>query len=452
MRRPRLFWSAAVAALAFAASAAGANSAAQPCVAALCQTGSLDPFFRKLARAGERRPGDKPLHILQIGDSHTAGDAVTGGLRDLMQARYGAGGRGVMPPGRPYRGYLSYGATVAMSAGWTVKASFGPDSKEPRPLLGLSGFSLTSTVEGASMTLTADPAQAFDRFTVCALAQPGAGDLLIEVGFTAVEFKLNSFAVRPECKTVELPQPQLTARIVTKDGPVTVTSWASFRDNGGIALSNVGVVGSQLVHFGRTADTVIAEELRAYKPDLVVIAFGTNEGFAPRVRPNEYELVLRSQIARIRRLIGHVPILMLGAPDAQTRNAALMANAPGERIDCKSRTATIDDIMATLRASEAAGEGAQTPFEPEADPAGRALFAPPGLAAVRTIQRRVAADLNIAFWDWQARMGGACSAARMVSADPPLMRGDFVHFNKAGGWEIAKLLEADLSAAAADRR
>ena len=58
--------------------------------------------------------------------------------------------------------------------------------------------------------------------------------------------------------------------LTTDGGPVTITSWATFRDSGGVVLSNVGVVGSQLVHFARNDDAVLAEELRSYRPDLIV--------------------------------------------------------------------------------------------------------------------------------------------------------------------------------------
>lgn len=425
-------------------------AAAAPCQASLCNADTLRPYFDKLARARTHEAGARPVHILQIGDSHTAGDAITGGWRDLLQAQYGSGGRGVMAAGRPYQGYLTYGATASMSPGWTVKSTFGAASAYPRPAIGISGFSVSTAQESATLGLTVDPSEAFNRFTVCALATPGAGSITIHVGFTVEEFNLSSFATRSECRTIETPEPQLSAQLVAHGGPVTVTSWASFNDSrGGVVVSNLGVSGSQFVHLGRADDAVIAEELRSYKPDLIVIAFGTNEGFAPRVEPGQYEIVLRSQLARIRRLVRNVPILLLGAPDANTRNVALWANAPGSAIDCNARSQTIEDVMATLRASEAAGEGAQTPALPETDPTGRPLFVPPGLAVVRDVQRRVADELNIAFWDWQARMGGACSAARLVKASPPLMRGDFVHYNKAGGWEIAKALQADLAAAAA---
>ena len=63
-------------------------------------------------------PAGRDYVILQIGDSHTAGDAITGAWRDILQARYGSGGRGVLPPGRPYNGYTPRGIQATMSSGW----------------------------------------------------------------------------------------------------------------------------------------------------------------------------------------------------------------------------------------------------------------------------------------------------------------------------------------------
>jgi hypothetical protein len=70
------------------------------------------------------------------------------------------------------------------------------------------------------------------------------------------------------------------------------------------------------------------------------------------------------------------------------------------------------------------------------------------LRTVRDVQRRVAAQLNVAFWDWEARMGGRCTADIWVHATPPLMRGDYVHYTVAGGKEIAQRLQDDLDKAA----
>jgi lysophospholipase L1-like esterase len=75
------------------------------------------------------------------------------------------------------------------------------------------------------------------------------------------------------------------------------------------------------------------------------------------------------------------------------------------------------------------------------------LFPPAGLKSVRDMQRKVAASLNVAFWDWEAAMGGRCTADRWVHMDPPMMRGDYVHYTSAGGREIARRLQNDIEKA-----
>jgi lysophospholipase L1-like esterase len=432
------------------------------CAGTLCQAGALQPFFAKLGHAAGR-----PVHILQIGDSHTAGDQITGAWRTLLQDRYGSGGRGVLAPGRPFDGYLTRGVQVTMSPGWRISSDFGATWSQPSPPLGLSAYTLTSQTDGATMALAADPAEAFDRLVVCGIVQPGSGSVIMRAGVDSVTFDLGQGTERPACRTLAVAQPVTSADLTVSGGPVALTSWATFRSGGGVVLSNLGVVGSQLLHWARTEDAVIAEELRAYRPDLIVIAFGTNEGFAPRVSEFEYEVNLRSQIGRIRRLAGNVPILLLGAPDALSRRAEMRANSGGESsADCGTATASspaggpgviagiIDRLRATVGLDDTPAPppppAVASPAAPAASGASRgALFPPAGLKTVRDIQRKVAAQLNVAFWDWEAAMGGRCTADGWVHRDPPLMRGDYVHYTKAGGEEIARRLQADLDRAMA---
>lgn len=433
----------------------------------LVQVDTLRPFFAKLTHAGTR-----PVHILQIGDSHTAGDAITGAWRDLLQQKYGSAGRGVLPPGRPYDGYITHGVAVTMSPGWKVSSDFGATWSMPSPPLGLSAFTLTSQGEGATMALATDPNEAFDRLVVCGIMQHGAGRLAIHAGTETVTFDLDSPTARPECRAVRLAQPATNADLSASGEPVTLTSWATFNDHGGVALSNLGVVGSQLVHWARTDDAVLSEELAAYRPDLIVLAFGTNEGFAPRVNDFEYEATLRTQIGRIRRLAGNVPILMLGAPDALSRRAEMRANASSGELspDCgapqapapASQPSTFETIVDRLRNSigmAPSGEAGQpNPAQPPASPPPAPvatgttkgpLFPPAGLKLVRDVQRRVARQLNVAFWDWEARLGGRCYADAWVHGNPPLMRSDYVHYTMAGGKEVAARLQDDLERAIA---
>ena len=388
-------------------------ASAAPCTGPVCNLESLRPYFAKLEAARGEGPR-RPVHILQIGDSHTAGDVLTGGWRQLLQAENGNGGRGVLPPGRPYDGYFTRGVTTTMSPGWQVAATFGKGTM-PSPLIGLSGFAITNTVPDASVGLTAEPEMAFDRFVLCAFAGLRAESVTVRTAEGDQVIGLTSDIAEPRCETVHFATPQSAVKVIADHGPVTISSWATFHDNGGVVLSNLGIVGSQLLHLARTDDSMLVAEFRAYQPDLIVLAFGTNEGFGPRIDAAAFEITLRTQIARLRS-ISDAPILLLGAPDALSRNPALRGGAA----NCR----TIAGVAP--------------------------VFAPPGLAQVRAVQRKVAGDLGIAFWDWQARMGGTCFAQRWVNQVPPLMRGDYVHFTTPGSLALARMLQDDLTNAAHD--
>ena len=137
-----------------------------------------------------------------------------------------------------------------------------------------------------------------------------------------------------------------------------------------------------------------------------MLAYGTNEGFDPALDPVSYEQLLRSQIGRMRAMPPYdASILVLGAPDAL-------------------RNGVLDGCSA---------DGLRAP--------------PPTLAMVRDVQRRVAADMGVAFWDWHGRMGGDCSADRLALMADPYMRGDRVHFTSVGADWIGGVLAGDLLAA-----
>ncbi|MBV9881901.1 MAG: SGNH/GDSL hydrolase family protein, partial [Sphingomonadaceae bacterium] len=343
----------------------------------------------------------------QIGDSHTAGDMVTNGWRTRLQARYGNGGRGVLAAGRPYAGYLTWSVTAQQSPGWLANASFGPAYRADGPAIGLSGFTQSTAAAGQTLSVSADsPDEDFDRIVVCALTGPGAGTLMLGMDEAQEVWPLDAPAPAASCRTMDHDVPVGSATINTVDArPVSITSFATFRRGGGVTLSNLGVVGAQLVHFARTSDAVVQAELAAYRPDLIVLAFGTNEGFDTDLPPAEYEAALRGQIARLRRLAGHdVPILLLGPPDAAARQPAGLAGACGD-----------------------------------------GWSVPAGLGAVRARQLRVARELRLAFWDWAAAMGGRCASSAWRASDE--MRGDHVHFTRSGGDRIGAMLDADIARA-----
>ena len=143
-----------------------------------------------------------------------------------------------------------------------------------------------------------------------------------------------------------------------------------------------------------------------WAPSLVVLAYGVNEGFDPALDPAAYERLLRAEIGKMRQFAPwEASILILGAPDALRNGVTDGCSADG------------------LRAP------------------------PPSLAVVRDVQRRVAADMGVAYWDWHGRMGGDCSADRLALRAEPYVRGDRVHFTSAGADWIGGVLAGDLLAA-----
>lgn len=249
------------------------------CTGGLCQPEALEPVFRDLAmtEAGQRGPA---VHILQIGDSHTAGGRITGAVRARLQARFG----------------------------------YGPDPVDP--------------------------------------------------GFPVYDEE------RP-----------------------------------GVLFFEFGVVGATLREMQAWRDGEVSGGPAHWAADLIILAFGTNEGFEDELDAAAYEALLRSQIDRLRRLAPGASLMILGAPDALRTGIAGGCSADGQRAP------------------------------------------PPSLAVVRDVQRRVAADMGVAYWDWHGRMGSDCSADRLAMQAEPFMRGDRVHFTSAGADWIGGVLSDDLLAA-----
>lgn len=367
------------------------------CPGGLCQPEALDSLFFALSEteAGRRR---EPVRILQIGDSHTAGGRITGALRGRLQARFGRAGRGVLAPMADATGLL----VMVESTGWIVDtAPLQPPNGAPSPVVGLSGRRATGLAEaGATLTLSAEPGAEIGVIGVCARPLSGAAELRVEAG--ALPRSLVFAADGPACRVLTLDHGAGVVRLSPLGAGLILDSLWVEQTGAGVVVSGLGVSGATLRDLARRDEAVVAAELAAMQPELIILAFGTNEGFDDALDARAYEALLRGQIARLRRLAPSAALLIVGAPDALRR-----------------------------------GVSPACPGAPERGP-------PPSLVVVRDVQRRVAADLGVAFWDWHGRMGGDCSADGLAKADPPLMRGDRVHFTGEGADWIGAVLADDL--------
>ena len=380
-------------------------SAGMPvCPGGLCQTEALAGLFEALAatEAGQRK---RPVHILQIGDSHTAGDRITGAVRAALQVRFGNGGRGVLPPGIPYDGYRPMQVQVE-ARDWTLaQEPLNPATGYSRVGVGLPGIRAVRFGTDPVLTLTPEWGGRPRVLGLCGEAGPGSGAIRLRTAVGEVVADFAAPEAGPVCREIDL---STTAKAITLTpvGPGVPLYDVWLATGGpGVIVSNLGVVGATLRDLAARDEAVTATELAYWRPQLVILAYGTNEGFDDGLDRAAYETLLRDQIGRMRRLAPAASLLLMGAPDAVRTGVAGGCSADGQRRP------------------------------------------PPSLAVVRDVQRRVAADMGVAFWDWHGRMGGDCSADRLALMPDPYMRGDRVHFTSVGADWIGAVFAADLTAA-----
>jgi lysophospholipase L1-like esterase len=378
------------------------------CPGGLCQPEALADFFTALAAMEDGARG-APVHVLQLGDSHTAGDRITGAVRATLQARFGVGGRGVLPAGVPYHGYAPLQVRVEAEDWTSTPAPPAFPAGGQMVDVGLAGMQPPRFGRTPVLRITPDPGAEPSVLRVCARVSSRETEFHVMSSGRWIHLPLRQVGRGPSCMGLRLGSPGQgpPGPIELRPHGAEALPYSVMLDSErpGVILSNLGVVEATLRDLAARDDAVAAVELAMWRPSLIVLAFGANEGFDPTLDGAAYETLLGGQITRMRRLAPGASLLILGAPDA------LRSGSPG---GCSA-------------------DGLRAP--------------PPSLAVVRDVQRRVAADLGVTFWDWHGRMGGDCSADRLALEAEPLMRGDRVHFTSAGADWIGGILAADLMAA-----
>ena len=284
------------------------------------------------------------------------------------------------------------------------------------------------------MTMTADPEASFDRATACALAAPGAATLVVSVGGLRYPMVLGDGAPGPRCISISYAARHGTLQITAEGPSATLLSFGTWRWRPGISWSNLGVIGTELSDFAARDDAVLRAELKAYDPQLIVLAFGTNEGARKSLDAAAYQQLMRDQLRRLKRLDPGAAILVFGPPDSNTTRPDIPEDG-------------VHDLNFACAPLTPAERAAYPDRVAARDPALARWYPPPNLEVVREAQRRAAAAEGVAFWDWNARMGGPCTAHRLSRPAVQQMRGDHVHFTNDGGDWIGGLITDDLMAA-----
>ncbi|HEX8846336.1 MAG TPA: GDSL-type esterase/lipase family protein [Pyrinomonadaceae bacterium] len=346
---------------------------------------ALDKFFRSLSNVKRRI---EPVRIMHFGDSHTAADILTAQIRNSFQRDFGDGGAGYMVPRNPMS-TRRRGVVDGATSGWSVD---GIGSRvEPNGIYGLAGISLATTQADERAWLETN----CNHFEVYYLRQPGGGtiDILLD-GQSVLEepISLASDAPLPDYYTFDTPADRLHRIEVrtVKPGKTRIMGIVTEHIAPGVSYDVLGINGARAKRLVSWNDTAFVDNIVQRKPDLIIVAYGTNEVTDDDWTIESYQRMFAAILKRFRRAAPQASILVYGPPDR----------------------------------GDVALAGSKMPAMIEA-------------------QRRAAFEVGAAFWSSYGAMGGGGSMD--VWAAQGLGQGDRVHLTSAGYQRMGTMFYEDVS-------
>lgn len=372
---------------------------------AASRSGPLRAFFSSLQQLGAGTRSEH-VRVLWLGDSHTAADYLSGAVRSALAERFGDGGPGFVRIGtKPYR---HDGLKLVRDGKWNVD----PDPPARRSPQGDGIFGLAGTRAepgaGASFSLQLAPATGAgaDETASFELSYllPKGSSFELELGekrLTVGESTSNDVA-SSGIAHLKLSAP-LRSRLLLlpRSGtPRLLNAVVERTSKAGVVLDATGIDGARLeTPLAWNEDALVAEVSRR-APQLLVIAYGTNEAF-DALRVDKYPAQLAELLRRLRRGAPAASCLVLGPTDAPL------------------------------------GEGSV-----------------PRVAEVAAALQQGAAQQGCSFASLQQLMGGEGSFARGMKAKEKLCQNDKLHLTPRGyqelGRALGKLLLDTYSAGRAD--
>lgn len=355
---------------------------------------ALGSFHAALRRA---EAGEDQARVMFYGASHVAADFFTNVVRQRLQARFGDAGHGFLMPARPWRHYRHLGGpTVESNRRWEglrIRAN----TREVG-LLGVAGMAVESDSRSAWGRIDTGAATA-NRFVVHFLLRPDGGSFDVRLdGRRVARVSTRNDTIEAGVYRVEnIPDARHTLEIRLRgDGPVRFFGVSVEREQAGVIVDTMGLNGARAVSHLLWQEELHQTYLRQLRPDLVVLAYGTNESGDEGHPIDDYEGELRAVVGRLRGTVPDASCLLIGPSDRPMRGE------DGEMVD-RPRTHQIVEV-----------------------------------------QRRVSRDFGCAFFDLLEFGGGPLSMVRWAEAEPPFASRDLVHFTGRAYLRLGEVLYARL--------
>jgi lysophospholipase L1-like esterase len=357
---------------------------------------ALDHFYESLLMGGLDE--DRATRILHYGDSPTTADLITADARAMLQREFGNAGSGFVLIARPWAWYQRRGVDMSAS-NWQI--DIAGISKLKDGLNGLGGVSFVGeTGATATWTMKNIPQQSVE---IAYLGAPDGGEFTVETeGGEAGEKQIGTgqtASEKPAPGFVKFDIPDGARRLTLRVTKGTVRLFgADFRRTGpGVVYSSLGVNGANVTLLSHALnEDHWAAELRHYKPDLVIINYGTNESGFPGFVDSTWGRELRNAVKRVKAAVPQASILLMSPMDRGERNSA----------------GDIETIATIPRLVK--------------------------------MESDIAQEMNVAFFNTYQAMGGEGTMARWFASEPRLVGADYIHPFPAGAKIVGELLVSAL--------
>jgi lysophospholipase L1-like esterase len=358
---------------------------------------ALAPFLGALAQAAEPQ-ANRVVRVMQFGDSHTAADFWTGRLRQRLQARFGDAGPGFLMSGRPWRGYHHDGVQLVSGVQWPGESL---RSREATGWVGLAGAAVEPPA-GEPLRVQARFAElrihllggsgALPQASLAPLA-PAAGDAQDAAPAVSMAVRFEAGFLGGECLRIHglkaEPGPQLQEAAITLPEGARLLGLELLSGATGVVYDELGLNGAELTDLERWNPDLRKALLAQARPDLLVLAYGTNEAGRRNLDPADY-------VARVR---------------------ALLAGLKADSGACILVVGPLDRLARRARQRAAVEAGA---------------------TQVSSLLRQAARDAGCAYWDARAAMGGPGAILKWRKAG--LAQRDLVHLTGPGYQKLGDLL------------
>ncbi|MEM9188194.1 MAG: GDSL-type esterase/lipase family protein [Myxococcota bacterium] len=355
---------------------------------------SLRHFHAALRRV-ER--GEDQARIAFYGASHVASDWFTGYIRERLQRRFGDAGHGFVLPVHPWRTYRHFGVRLESNhEDWQTHRIRSANLETG--LYGFAGAAVEASEAGSFGSVetvehngVGGKASSFELYY---LRQPGGGELDVLLDGERLE-RLSTAGESSEAAYQRYETEDGAHRFeirVVGNGPVRIFGVAVERDEPGVVLDTLGINGARSRYHLKWEDSLYREHLAHRDPDLVVLAYGTNEAGDDDVPIEDYESRLRQVVGRVREVAPESSCLLIGPSDRPIRE---------HRRSFRDRPRTMNLVE---------------------------------------VQRRVANELGCGFFDLVAFMGGPMAMVDWVEHRPAYGSPDHIHFTRRGYLRLGEVL------------